>query len=73
MTMHDLELKRELSTLGQVINIDRLDQWEVKVMDHPQDIQTGIEALNNAAPLYFEGQHETFVLKKEIVDTLVEK
>jgi hypothetical protein len=65
MTMLKLELKRELSTLGQVINIELLDQWEVKVKEHPQDIQTEIEALNNAAPQNKEEQHEIFVLKKK--------
>ena len=68
MTMLELELKRELSTLGQVINIELLDQWEVKVKEHPHDIQTEKDALNNAAPLYFEGQHEIFVLKKGILE-----
>jgi len=65
MTMLKLELKRELSTLGQVINIELLDQWEVKVKEHPQDMQTEIEALNNAAPQNKEEQHEIFVLKKD--------
>ncbi|MBT7016571.1 MAG: hypothetical protein HN965_09900, partial [Anaerolineae bacterium] len=38
-----------------------------------QDIQAGIEALNDAAPQNKEEQQEVFRLKKEIVDTLVEK
>lgn len=73
MNMLELELKRELSTLGQAINIELLDQWEVKVKEHPQDTQTEIEAFNNAAAQNKDERHEIFVLKKEIVDTLVEK
>jgi len=73
MSMIELELKRELAAIGQVINIELLDQWEAKVKEYLQDIQAGIEALNDAAPQNKEEQQEVFRLKKEIVDTLVEK
>ena len=73
MSMMERDLKRELAGIGQVINIELLDQWEAKVKEYLQDIQVGIEALNEAAPQNEEEQQEVFRLKKEIVDTLVEK
>jgi len=73
MSMMELDLKRELASIGQVLNIELLDQWEAKVKEYLQDIQAGVEALNDAAPQNKEEQREIFRLKKEIVDTLVEK
>ncbi len=64
MSMMERDLKRELAGIGQVINIELLDQWEAKVKEYLQDIQAGIQALNDAAPQNKEEQQEVFRLKK---------
>lgn len=42
-------------------------------MEHLADLQVGVEELRNAAPQNDEGRHNVFLLKKQIVDTLVHK
>ena len=73
VAMLEIELKRELSTIGHAISIELLDEWDVKVKEYLQDLQVGIDALNNTVPQNDEELREVFELKKKIVDTLVEK
>ena len=47
--------------------------WGTKVNDYVADLQAGIEELNRAAPQTPEEQHHNFLLKKELVDELVEE
>ena len=37
-----------------------------------EDLQAGVAELKDAAPLQFEERHNLFLLKKQVVDTLVE-
>lgn len=73
LTMQEVNLKRELSSLGQAISINALNDWEAKVEEYFADLQAGIEGLKNAAPLLEEEQHEIFQLKKQVVNTLVDR
>jgi DNA invertase Pin-like site-specific DNA recombinase len=73
MTLQEVSLKRELSSLGQAININTLNDWEAKINEYLADLRAGIEALKNAAPQDEEERHNLFLLKKQIVDTLVER
>jgi hypothetical protein len=50
----------------------RMD-WETKVNDYVADLQAGIEEMNSAVPQTPEEQHRIFLLKKELVDELVEE
>jgi len=71
--MQEVSLKRELSSLGQTISINDLDNWEAKVKEYFADLQAGIDGLKNVAPQTKEEQHEIFLLKKQVVNTLVER
>ncbi len=73
MTLQEVSLKRELSSLGQAININTLNDWEAKLNEYLADLRAGIDALKNAAPQDAEERHNLFVLKKQIVDTLVQR
>jgi hypothetical protein len=73
LTMQELSLKRELSSLGQAICINALNDWEAKVDEYLTDLRAGVEELRNATPQTEEERHEVFLLKKQIVDTLVER
>ncbi len=71
--MLEVDLKRELSAIGQAVNINALSHWETKITEYLEDIQAGVEALNNTAPQNKEEQHEIFLLKKKNSDILVER
>ena len=47
--------------------------WKTKVNDYVADLQAGIEELNSVLPQTPEEQHRIFLLKKELVDELVEE
>ncbi len=71
--MQEISLKRELSPLGQAININALNDWEAKFGEYLADLRVGIDELKNAAPQNNEERHQVFLLKKQTVDTLVER
>lgn len=73
MTLQELSLKHDLSSLGQRINLNSLNDWEEKFMEYLADLQVGVEELKNVAPHCFEERHNVFLLKKQIVDTLVHR
>jgi DNA invertase Pin-like site-specific DNA recombinase len=73
MTLQEVSLKREVSSLGQAININALNDWEAKLNEYLADLRAGIEELKNAAPQDGEERHSLFLLKKQMVDTLVER
>ncbi|MBI5295574.1 MAG: recombinase family protein [Chloroflexi bacterium] len=72
LTFHEITLKQELATLGETININALNNWEENVAEFLADLKAGVEELKIVAPQTPEEQHEIFVLKKRIIDTLVE-
>ena len=47
--------------------------WRTKVNEYVTDLQIGIEEMNSATPQTPEEQHRNFLLKKELVDELVEE
>jgi site-specific DNA recombinase len=73
LTLQEISYKRDLSTLGQTININALDNWEAKFEEYLADLQIGVEELKNATPQNEEERHNFFLLKKQVVDTLVEQ
>jgi len=73
LTMQEVSFKRELSSLGQAININALGDWETKINEYLVDLRAGIEELKNAVPQDEEERHNLFLLKKRIIDTLVER
>jgi hypothetical protein len=38
------QLKRELSSLGQAINVNALNDWELKVTEYLANLWAGVEA-----------------------------
>jgi len=73
LTLQEISYKRDLSALGQTININAFDNWEAKFEEYLADLQAGVEALKDVAPQNEEEQHNFFLLKKQVVDTLVER
>lgn len=73
LTLHEVGLKRELSSLSHAINIEALKDWEAKLSEYLADLQAGIQELKNAAPQDDEERRQVFLLKKQIIDTLVER
>ena len=73
MTLQEVSLKHELSSLGQRININSLNDWEEKFMEYLADLQVGVEELKNVTPQNDEERHNVFLLKKQIIDTLVHR
>ena len=66
LTMQKISLKHELSSLGQAISINALNNWEASVSEYLVDLQAGVEELNNAAPQTEEEQHVIFQLENEL-------
>jgi hypothetical protein len=73
LTFQEVALKQELTTLGETININALNNWEDHVVEFLDDLRTGVEELKDVAPQTNEEQHEVFMLKKRVIDTLVER
>ena len=48
LTRQEVSFKRELSSLGQAININALGDWETKINEYLVDLRAGIEELKNA-------------------------
>lgn len=71
--LYDVEerLKRRLTAIEQEIDTYARWDWEEKVNDYVEDLQAGIEELNNAIPKTPKEQHCIFLLKKQLVDELV--
>ncbi len=66
-------LKQELTTLGETININALNNLEENVAEFLADLRAGVEELKIVAPQTPEEQYEIFMLKKRVIDTLVER
>ena len=70
--MQESSLKRELTSLGQTLDIRLFGDWEFRVKEYLADLQAGLESLS-VAPQSDEERQEIFVLKKQIVNTLVSR
>jgi len=66
-------LKRKLAAVDQKMDIYVGMDWGTKVNEYVADLQAGIAELNSAIPQTPEEQHRNFLLKKELVDELVEE
>ena len=73
LTLQEISHKRDLSSLGQTINISSLANWQAKFEEYLADLHAGVDELKNAAPQTEEERHNLFLLKKQVVDTLVER
>lgn len=71
--MQEINLKRELASLGHAISINSLKNWEAKVTEYLADLQAGVDGLKNADLQTDEDRQECFRLKNRIVKTLVER
>lgn len=67
------QLKRKFSVVEQKMDTCVGVDWGTKVNEYMADLQAGIEELNSAAPQTPEEQHRNFLLKKELVDVLVDE
>jgi hypothetical protein len=66
-------LKRKLVVIEQKVKTYIGMDWGTKVNDYVADLQAGIEELNSAIPQTPEEQHRILLLKKELVNELVEE
>jgi len=73
LTFQEVTLRRELSSLGEAININALEDWEASVAEFLADLKAGVDELKTVTPQTPEEQHAVFLLKKRVVDTLVER
>lgn len=73
LTWMEVNLKRELTRLGRSININALENWERKIEEYWADLEAGIDEIKNAAPQTPEEQHQVFLLKKRIINSLVSR
>ena len=73
LTFQEVSLKNELVSLGEAVNISALEDWESKVVEFLADLKAGVDELKTVAPQTLEEQHEVFLVKKRVVDTLVER
>ena len=73
LTFQEVTLRKELSSLGGVANINALEDWESKVLEFLADLKAGVDELKTVTPQTPEEQHEVFLVKKRVVDTLVER
>ena len=72
MNLQELNLKRDLASVRQAVNIHLLGDVETRVQEYPADLQTGLESLN-ADPQTDSERQELFALKKQMVNTLVRR
>ena len=54
-------------------DLSALEDWESKVVEFLVDLRAGVDELKTVAPQTLEEQHEVFLVKKRVVDTLVER
>ena len=66
-------MKRELSSLGEAMNFNAMDDWKKTATEFFADMKAGVDELKTVTPQRPEEQHEFFLLKKRVVDTLVER
>ncbi len=59
--------------IGEAVNISALEDWESKVVEFLADLKAGVDELKTVAPQTPDEQHEVFLVKKKVVDTLVER
>jgi hypothetical protein len=60
-------------SIGEAININALEDWEASVAEFLADLKAGVDELKIVTPQIPEEQHAIFLLKKRVVDTLVER
>jgi site-specific DNA recombinase len=72
LSMQEVTLKRELTSRGQVLNIDNLGDWETQIAEYFADLREGLTSLN-IPPESEEDRKEKFELKRQVVLNLVEK
>ena len=73
LTFQEVTLRKELSSLGKAVKINALEDWESKVLEFLANLKAGVDELKTVTPQTPEEQHEVFLVKKRVVDTLVER
>lgn len=55
------------------ININALNVWEAKFTEDLADLRAGIDEFKDVAPQNDGERHQIFLLKKQTINTLVER
>jgi hypothetical protein len=72
MSIRQVELKKQLVAIQEVIDARLLVDWEIKIRQYFDDLKEGIEALNQMPDAPKEQLH-ICELKRQIIENLVEK
>ncbi len=72
MSVKEVELKKQLIAIQETVDTQLLVDWEAKVEQYLADLQEGIRALHHM-PNDPDEQQKVVELKRQIVETLVEK
>ncbi len=72
MSLQEVALKRELSSAREIIDTSVIENWEPHVRQYLADMLEGIAGLNTI-PVDPQEERENQALKRQIIQTLVEK
>ena len=72
LTLQEMNLKRELATYNEIVNMSALKDWEQAAREYFLDLQAGIDSLNHE-PETEEEKDEIFKLKRDIVKALINR
>ena len=72
LTLQENNLKRELSTYAEIVQITDLNNWEQVAREYFLDLRVGIESLNKD-PQSEEEKDEIYQFKRKIIKTLVNR
>jgi len=72
LTLQEMNLKKELATYGEILQLTALDNWEPIAREYLLDLRAGIESLNNE-PESEEEKAEIYQFKRKIIKMLVNR
>lgn len=72
LTLQEGNLKRELATCNEIVNLTALKDWEAAAREYFLDLQAGIDSLNIEPETEAE-KDEIFKLRRDIVKALVNR
>lgn len=73
LALQEISHKRDLSSLGQTINISSLDNWQAKFEEYLADLRAGVDELKMPLLKLRRSDIICSYSKKQVVDTLVER
>jgi site-specific DNA recombinase len=72
LTLQEMDLKHELATYGEIVQLTELNDWEKIAREYFLDLRAGIASLNKA-PENEQEEDEIYQFKRKIIKTLVNR